>query len=275
MTRAPQGVILYYLLSDKAKDVSLSILDAGGNEIRTFGSEELPTQRYRAVVDREFSGGQAAGQPTASVGQGLNRFVWDTRYPSVSPIPGLPPVLINPFAKPGTYQVRLTVDGQSQTQQFELNINPSEKYTRAETDEKGEFWLGLQAKAEEGVQAVLKARAAKEKVAAAVKADKDLAAQAAVVEKLCTDLEGGMVATGTTLVQIISEPSKPLAILTMLHNIMETSEGPPNQPWRDVYAKVADEMDAKIVRVRRETRQSNGAIREIGATHRTGSRVVL
>ena len=27
---------------------------------------------------------------------------------------------------------------------------------------------------------------------------------------------------------------------------METTEGPPNQPWREVYAKVAAEMDASI-----------------------------
>ena len=32
----------------------------------------------------------------------------------------------------------------------------------------------------------------------------------------------------------------------MLHNIGETTEGPPNQPWRDVNAKVAAKMDASI-----------------------------
>ena len=53
-----------------------------------------------------------------------------------------------------------------------------------------------------------------------------------------------MVSTGTTLIQIISEPSKPLAQLTMLHNIMETTEGPPNQALREVYTKIAGEMDA-------------------------------
>ncbi len=52
--------------------------------------------------------------------------------------------------------------------------------------------------------------------------------------------------TGTTLVQIISQPTKALAKLTLLHNIMETSEGPPNQPWFEVYDKVASEIDAAI-----------------------------
>ena len=52
-----------------------------------------------------------------------------------------------------------------------------------------------------------------------------------------------MVATGTTLVQIISEPTKPLSLLVTLHNVLEHTEGPPNQPWMEVYVKVASEID--------------------------------
>ena len=55
-----------------------------------------------------------------------------------------------------------------------------------------------------------------------------------------------MVATGATLVQIISEPTKALAKLVMLHNIMETTEGPPNQPMLEVFDKTAGEIDAAI-----------------------------
>ena len=235
----PRGVILHYLLSDQAKDVSLSILDEQGNVIRTFGMEEIPMQQFGQTAGREYAGVSDAGQPKASVGKGLNRFMWDMRYPKVSAIPGLPPVVINPIAAPGTYQVRLTVDGQAQTQSFELKVNPNETYSRDETDAKADAWMELYEKAEEGVQAVLRAQAAREKVAGALEGSGELASQAKKVDELCASLESSMVATGTTLVQIISEPSKPLAILTMLHNIMETSEGPPNQPWRDVYAKVA------------------------------------
>jgi len=172
--------------------------------------------------------------------------MWDMRHPKVSAIPGLPPVVINPIAAPGTYQVRLTVDGQSQTQSFELMANPNETYSRAETDAKADAWMELYKKAEEGVQAVLRAQAAREEVAGALEGSGELASQAKKVDELCASLESSMVATGTTLVQIISEPSKPLAILTMLHNIMETSEGPPNQPWLDVFAKISSQMDESI-----------------------------
>ena len=139
--------------------------------IRTFTNDEIPTKKFSQIEAREFSGGSSSsGSPRASVSKGLNKFIWDMRYPSVSAIPGVPPVSIKPFAKPGTYQVRLTVDGKSQVHSFELKINPTETYAREETDEKGAFWMEVYAKAEEGVQSVLKAKAAQDKVAAALKA---------------------------------------------------------------------------------------------------------
>jgi len=57
-----------------------------------------------------------------------------------------------------------------------------------------------------------------------------------------------MVATGKTLVQIISEPTKPLSMLVSLHNLMEHTEAPPNKPLREVYAKVAGEMDENLAK---------------------------
>jgi hypothetical protein len=245
----PLGVILYYLLSEEAGDVSLSVLDEGGNEIRRFSQEEIPTRRFTSFDSRGYEQDLVTGRPRATVSKGLNRFIWDMRYPSVSAIPGVPPVLIKPIAKPGIYQIRLTVDGTSQTQSFELKMNPNETYSREETDAKGEFWMELYAKAEQGVQAVLMAQAAQEKVSGAVGASgasDELKAQGAVIDTLCADFIGSMVATGTTLVQIISEPTKPLSKLVTLHNIMETSEGPPNQPLREVYAKAAAEMDKSM-----------------------------
>jgi photosystem II stability/assembly factor-like uncharacterized protein len=240
----PQGVIIDYLLSEQAKEVSLSILDADGNEIRSWGMEEIPTERFTTFDNRGYEQDLVTGEPKATVSKGLNRFVWDMRYPNVSAIPGVPPVLLNPFAKPGSYQVRLTVDGESQTRPFELKINPNEVYTREQTDEKAAFWMELYAKTEEGIQSVLAAKAAQEKVAKALEGGSDaLKAQAEVVDKLAQDYVASMVATGATLVQIISEPTKPLSKLVTLHNIMEHSEGPPNQPMREVYAKIAAEID--------------------------------
>ena len=249
----PLGVIIYYLLREDAKDVSLTILDADGNVVRSFSQEEIPTGRFQSFDNRGYEQDLVTGRPRATVSRGLNRFIWDMRYPSVPAIPGVPPVLIKPIAKPGTYQVRLTVDGESQTQSFELNMNPNENYTREETDEKGTFWLALHAKATEGVQAVLDAQAAQARVAEALESDSatdELKAQARVVHDVSQAFIASMVATGRTLVQIISEPTKPLSKLVTLHNVMESTEGPPNQPLREVYTKTAEEIDAAIAEFR-------------------------
>jgi hypothetical protein len=242
----PLGPMFYYLLSDQASEVSLAILDAEGNEIRGWGMDEIPTERFASFDNRGYGQDLVTGQPAVNVGAGLNRFVWDMRYPSVSPIPGLPPVILNPIAAPGTYQVRLMVDGEVQTQSFELKINPNETYTREQTDAKKNAWMALYRQAEKGVQAVLRAQAARDRVMSATEGSGASAEQAKKIVDIATEFEASMVATGTTLVQIISEPTKPLSLLVTLHNVLEHSEGPPNQPWHEVFDKVAGEMDAKI-----------------------------
>ncbi len=245
----PLGVIIYYLLSEDAREVTLTILDADGSEIRTFTRDEIPTQRFSTFDNRGYDQDLVTGTPGASVSLGLNRFIWDMRYPSVSRVPGLPPVLIKPIARPGTYQVRLTVDGVSQTQSFELELNPNETYTRAETDAKAEFWMRLYDKAEEGVQAVIRAQEIAAEVAAMAEApgaSDELRAQAEAVQAITSEFISSMVATGTTLVQIISEPTKPLSILVSLHNVMETSEGPPNQPLLEVFDRAEARIDAAL-----------------------------
>ena len=55
-----------------------------------------------------------------------------------------------------------------------------------------------------------------------------------------------MVPTGRTLVQIISEPTKPIALLTTLHVLQEHTEGPTNQPWFEVYEQVVELVNGAL-----------------------------
>ena len=55
-----------------------------------------------------------------------------------------------------------------------------------------------------------------------------------------------MMPVGTTLVQIINEKTKLIPKLTWLHNVMESSEGPPNQGVIDVFDLVAGDIDTTI-----------------------------
>jgi paraquat-inducible protein B len=75
----------------------------------------------------------------------MNRFAWDLRYESPVKIPGAfysgtGPV--GPLAVPGRYQVRVTANGQSQTQPLELRMDPRVKNVSA-ADLQKELDLGL------------------------------------------------------------------------------------------------------------------------------------
>ena len=71
---------------------------------------------------------------------GLNRMSWAMNYPDVISVPGKPPAGIVVEAKPGTFTAKLTVDGHSQEQRFELRMSPSETWTQADADARFELW---------------------------------------------------------------------------------------------------------------------------------------
>ena len=247
----PNGVKIYYLLREDARNIRLEILDADGNVVHSFGEQEIPAQRFATFDNRGYDKDLLTGRPQTSVSKGLNQFVWDMRYPSLPAIPGLPPVVINPIAKPGMYQVRLTVDGASQTEAFGLSINPNESYSRAETDARAEHWMRLYALAEKGVNTVNRAIELRDNAqavldSASASADEKRAAENTIT--VCSDFIDSAITTGRTLVQIISEPTKPMAKLVLLHNLLEHSEGPPNQPWLDVWEKTSTEIEQSIAK---------------------------
>jgi photosystem II stability/assembly factor-like uncharacterized protein len=115
-TNAPAGAIIdYYLKSAPPNGVRLDILDSGGRVIASFGG-------------RTPELGEERRAPPAA--PGLDRFVWDLRYTPPPPLrvaggpvfeQGRP---MAPSVVPGDYQVRLTVDGRSQTRPLTVKLDP-------------------------------------------------------------------------------------------------------------------------------------------------------
>jgi hypothetical protein len=185
---------------------------------------------------------------------GLNRFVWDMRYPLPSVIPGRAPTPIQPIAKPGDYQVKLTVDGKSQTRDFRLFMNPHEPYTQKQADERFAFWMDLYENVENISRNVSEAVRLRESVATRLQAFKDSGAdasaivaaeeKAAAVTALVDEYEGSFVAVGRTLAEIINLPAKVFTKMIWLHNMMEVTEGPVSQPMLDAYGRINSERDA-------------------------------
>ncbi|MBV8858763.1 MAG: glycosyl hydrolase [Acidobacteria bacterium] len=165
----PNGAVVYYYLKSKpATDVTLEFIDPSGKSVQKFtakapprpsptpaggtagqpgastapGSAQVQTppeqpQAPSGEESSEFTGRRGGGAPRPTTDAGLNRFVWDMRYTDATRFPGL--ILWaggtnGPRAVPGTYQVKLTADGQTYTQTFEIKKDPRLQTTQEEFD---------------------------------------------------------------------------------------------------------------------------------------------
>lgn len=125
---AATGAVIYYQLPVlKATDLlTLEITDAAGKLIRSFSSK--PDSLYR------YYDGAPQPDPTLSKQKGLNRFIWDLRYPTA---PGVPNVYIESSyaghkVSPGTYNLRLKTGDKEVTSSVVVLPNPLYNVSPAE-----------------------------------------------------------------------------------------------------------------------------------------------
>src|SRR4030095_1442223 len=120
----------YYSLKAKpTTDVQLEFFDSAGKSIRkVVGRVARPATGATAPPGAapEGEGGPGGAGPRLTTDVGLNRFIWDTRYADAVRFPGM--ILWagetrGPKLPPGNYQVKLTVDGKTLTQNFEVKAD--------------------------------------------------------------------------------------------------------------------------------------------------------
>ncbi|NNF00994.1 MAG: glycosyl hydrolase [Pyrinomonadaceae bacterium] len=122
------GTVFYYNLPKlkESDEVTLEIRDDSGKLIRTISSKGV----------KGFSGwdGGPPSKPTLSKKEGMNRFVWDMRHPTM---PGVPGVYIEASyrghkAPPGKYTFTLNAAGKSVSSSASILRNPMYPTTPAE-----------------------------------------------------------------------------------------------------------------------------------------------
>lgn len=145
----PNGVMIHYFLKkiDEKSEVKIDILESDGDTIRTFSNKA----REKANL--------------LSVKSGGGRFVWDMRYQGYKTFPGMvfygSPNL-GPKAVPGKYQVRLTVNGQSQTQEFEIIKDPRLKTTQEDYQAQFDYLIKVRNKVTEANEGIINIKKIKE-----------------------------------------------------------------------------------------------------------------
>src|SRR5262249_25730971 len=120
----PPGAVIYYYVKDAPKgETTLEILDSSGKVVRKFSSNKTED------VDEPLNPEDKKPEKQIKTEAGLNRFVWDLRYEGASRVPDYylfeyKDGASGPFALPGKYQARITVDGQTQSVPSELKLDP-------------------------------------------------------------------------------------------------------------------------------------------------------
>jgi photosystem II stability/assembly factor-like uncharacterized protein len=107
------------------------------------------------------------GAPTAPMASGLNRASWNLAYAGAATFPNMilwAGATGGPPALPGTYQVRLTVDGTSQTQPLVIKKHPLRNTPDADLQQQFTLALQIRDKVSEANNAVIQIRRIKDAV---------------------------------------------------------------------------------------------------------------
>ncbi|MBA3650510.1 MAG: glycosyl hydrolase [Chthoniobacterales bacterium] len=122
-TNPPSGAMIDYYLKDEPKgEVTVEILDAQGKTIRHLSSKEKKEEEQPPEWPDQIE-----APKTIPAKAGMNRFAWDLRYDHPVLTPGTFYYGSGPrgaLALPGTYQVRLTTNGKSETAPLQLAMDP-------------------------------------------------------------------------------------------------------------------------------------------------------
>jgi photosystem II stability/assembly factor-like uncharacterized protein len=136
----PDGAILDYYLKADAKDVTLEIINSKNEVVRNYSSGDKPYKIPELNIPLYW----IRPQQLLSNAKGHHRFLWDVQYTPLNVDVSFPmsavyqntaPDQTAPWAMPGEYKVRLTVDGQTQEQKFTVKIDPRVQSTTAQLQE--------------------------------------------------------------------------------------------------------------------------------------------
>ena len=243
--RAANGATLSWWLNEEPEEVKLEIMDAAGVIVRTFEPEDPDAARDR------WSGAVLPAEA------GLNHVVWDLQ---TDPAPTFPGMILwgvrtmAPKVPPGTYTVRITADGRTQTTQLEVRANPwITDVTVADMQEQYEFGREIQAKVNEANSAVIAIRRAQIQLADRLgqSDDRALADAGEQLRMNVSDVEANIYQVRNRSNQDpLNFPIKVNNRLANLLSMLEQGDGAPNNGMREVFDIMVDELAGYTVRLK-------------------------
>lgn len=133
----PDGAIIDYYLPKDAQEVVLEVFNAQKELVNTFRSDAILKQPDTTQLPHPTYWMKPLAKPSSQ--KGHQRYIWNLRYADP---PGAkrsyaiaavqnstPDGPVGPFVAPGTYTIRLTVDGAVSEQKMRVRLDPRSKLT--------------------------------------------------------------------------------------------------------------------------------------------------
>ncbi|HTP13675.1 MAG TPA: glycosyl hydrolase, partial [Bacteroidota bacterium] len=225
--------------------------------IKTFSSKE----EHGEGEEAEGGGGgfrRGGGGQKIPADSGLNRFVWNMRYPDATSVPGAvmwSGGVRGPLVAPGKYQVRLTFGKENRTESFEIKKDPRLSTTQADFQKQLDLLLKVRDKLTELDEAVIAIRDIRKQTNDEVQklgklpAKDTIASTAKRMNKKFSDIE-------EELLQVKSKASEdplnfPIKLndkLAGVGSVVESADAAPTKQSYDLYDELAGKIDAQLAK---------------------------
>jgi hypothetical protein len=276
---APQGAVIYYYLAEKPgeSELTLEILDRDDKVIRTHSNKK----KDDAEQENGEGGFRVRDQKDkpAPAEEGMNRFVWDLKYPGPDLVKGAVMSLGytgGAFAAPGTYQVRLTTGEWNQTASFRVLKDPRlDDVTQEDLDKNFELVTQIRDRISEihdGIRTIRSVR--KQLEEAAKRAEEagyegDFSATSKSIGKRLTAIEDELIQTKSEASQDpLNFPPKIDNQFVYVYGHVNSAYGRPTQGsyqrFEDLNAELAPHMEELRRLLDTEVNQFNDSMRDKG-----------
>jgi photosystem II stability/assembly factor-like uncharacterized protein len=268
----PDGAIIDYYLGEATTNVTLEILDAQGHVLRHFSSADSQTihRPLLPIAERWFPKPE-----TLETGAGEHRFVWDlnaggssagTGDDDADDELGAPS---GPRVPPGTYTLRLSVDGVSLEKPLLVTMDPRCACTQAVLDAQYALGQRIYTQLLEGRKAMAELESVESQIQkidlSAASTPADLASAVRDVQKRLDGIRGGegegksdpglaeaVAALGTDLRVVESGDRTAPASANVIFDQMNQAEQEKVGAWQELKKSGLDALNAALASAHRE-----------------------
>jgi hypothetical protein len=273
--RFDNTVEIDYYLANEADKVVLEFMDAGGDVLASFESPDEDEEEEEEQGGGGFFGG--GGSRTPATESGANRFNWNMRLEGWTDFEGRifwAAGNQGPAVLPGRYQVRLTVDGESMTQDFEIRMNPravADGVTLADLQERFDFAIRIRDRVTDANEAVLRIRSIEGQIADRLEQSDNAQLQslAATAGERLNEVEGEIYQVQNQSNQDpLNYPIKLNNKIAALQNLVEGGETRPTDQSYEVFDTLSGQLDTELDQmqliIQQDIARLNELLRELG-----------